>query len=275
MELGSRQGEGALCHNLGMNHMSLKQYDRAIELFEQSLAIDEEFNDQRGQARTRRNLGRCLSRHGQHDGAVACLKQAWASYHDLDDEDEQAYAAVDLSVALWARARAEHRQAAPDATICRGVTAASADTLQEAQTWLWTALDLAVKLRTPNLRMDALMHLACVAMMKGDEDEAVELLTQHLQGLVDVGPKICAGCFQVRGEDAPMLTCQGCRVARCVYAATPVLCGRDWYACSKVADREAWMADAGTAMRVTSGWRGRARLSKSAMASRTRASARC
>ena len=29
--------------------------------------------------------------------------------------------------------------------------------------------------------MDAQMQLAYVAMMKGDEDEAVELLTQHLQ----------------------------------------------------------------------------------------------
>ena len=61
--------------------------------------------------------------------------------------------------------------------------------------------------------------------MKGDEDEAVELLSQHLQGWLDyVGPYICAGCFQVRGEDAPMLSCDGCRVVRCVYAATPLLC---------------------------------------------------
>ena len=30
--------------------------------------------------------------------------------------------------------------------------------------------------------------------------------------------------FQVRGEDAPMLSCKECRVVRCVYAATPVLC---------------------------------------------------
>ena len=69
------------------------------------------------------------------------------------------------------------------------------------------------------------MHLAYVAMMKGDEDEAVELLSQHLQGwLDDFGRHRCAGCLQVRGEDAPMLSCKECRVVRCVYAATPVLC---------------------------------------------------
>ena len=56
--------------------------------------------------------------------------------------------------------------------------AASADTLQEAETWLRTALDLAVKLRALAFRLQAQMHLAYVAMMKGDEDKAVELLSQ-------------------------------------------------------------------------------------------------
>ena len=72
------------------------------------------------------------------------------------------------------------------------------------------------------------MHLAYVAMLKGDEDEAVELLSQHLRGwLDDVGRHKCAGCFQVRGEDAPMLRCDGCHVARCENAATPVPCGAE------------------------------------------------
>ena len=34
-------------------------------------------------------------------------------------------------------------------------------------------------------RIDAQMHLAYVVMMKGDEDEAVELLGQNLQGWLD------------------------------------------------------------------------------------------
>ena len=45
--------------------------------------------------------------------------------------------------ALLARARAEHHQAAPDATSRGGVSAASAETLQDAETWLRTALALA------------------------------------------------------------------------------------------------------------------------------------
>ena len=276
VELGDRESEGIDCHNMGLSYTSLKQYDKAIELLEQSLAIEKELGNKRGQAETCRALGRCLSRHGQHDRAVACLKHAWAVYQQLGNEENQVRAANALGEALWARARAEHHQAAPDATSRGGVSAASADTLQEAETWLRTALDLALKIRSLNSRMDAEMHLAYVAMMKGDEDEAVELLSQHLQGWVDnFGSHRCAGCWQVRGEDAPMLSCKECRVARCVYAATPVLCGREWHACRGVADREAWMGDAGTAMRSTSGWRGGARLRAFAMASRTRASARC
>ena len=146
--------------------------------------------------------------------------------------------------------------------------------------WLRTALEQ-VMLRgntrgSCKFRMEVQINLARVATLKVDEDEAVELLSQHLQGWVDdFGSHRCAGCLQVRGEDAPMLLCDGCRVVRCVYAATPVLCGRDWHACRGVADTGALMDDAGTAMRSTSGWRGRARLSTSATASRTRLSARC
>ena len=276
VEVGHREYEGNVCNNLGLSYRALKQYDKAIELFEKSLTISEELGDKMGQARTRGNLGACLSRHGQHDKAVAFLKQAWAFCQELGDVEDQARSALRLGVALWARARAEHHQAAPDATSSSGVSAVSADTLQEAEAWLRTALDLPLKQRAPMFRMETQVHLAYVVMMKGDEDEAVELLSQHLQGwVVDVGPHRCGGCFQVRGEDAPMLRCDGCHVARCENTATPVLCGRDWHACREVADRSAWMGDAGTAMRITREWRGGARLRTSSMASRTRASARC
>ena len=102
-----------------------------------------------------------------------------------DDEMDLAGAALNLGEAVWARARAERHHDAPDATSCGDVSTVSADTLQEAETWLLTALDLAEKLEAGLVRMDAQMHLAYVAMMKGDEYEAVELLPQHLQEWAD------------------------------------------------------------------------------------------
>ena len=103
---------------------------------------------------------------------------------------------------------------------------------------------MAVKSGFVNFMMDAQMHLACVVMMKGDEDEALELLSQHLQGWVDdVGRRYCAGCGQMRGEDAPMLSCDGCRVVRCVYAATFVCCaaGTGMLAVGWLTGRRGWM----------------------------------
>ena len=107
MELGDRESEG-IAHNLGMSYTSLKQYDKAIELLEQSLDVKKEFGDKVGQAVLA--LGR-LSRHGQHDMAGACLKHAWP-LSTLGDEMHQVRAAS-TGEALWARARAEHHQAAP------------------------------------------------------------------------------------------------------------------------------------------------------------------
>ena len=163
--------------NMGLCYAALKQYDKAIELQEKCLAIYEEFDDKKTLADTCVNLGLCLSNAGQHDRAVACLKRACADIQHLNDEMDLAFAALRLGVALWTRARAEHHQAAPDATSRGGVSAASADTLQEAETWLRTALDMADKLGCLNYRMDAQIHLAYVVMMNGDEDEACLLYT--------------------------------------------------------------------------------------------------
>ena len=73
-----------------------------------------------------------------------------------------------------------------------------------------------------SFRMDALIHLACVVFVKGDEEEALDLLWGYLRDWVEWLPGYCAGCFRVRGQDTPMLMCEGCRVARCVY----VCCNR-------------------------------------------------
>ena len=58
------------------------------------------------------------------------------------------------------------------------------------------------------------MHLAHLAFDAGVEDRALDHLKDYLSWLVVRGRNSCAGCGQRRGEDAPMLTCSGCRVAR-------------------------------------------------------------
>ena len=58
------------------------------------------------------------------------------------------------------------------------------------------------------------MHLAHLAFDAGVEDLALDHLKDYLSWLVARGRDWCEGCCQRRGEDAPMLTCSGCRVAR-------------------------------------------------------------
>ena len=120
---------------------------KATELFEQAVAILEDLSNRPDQAKTLYLLGRCLSRHGQHDRALDC---------------------------------------------CGGISSGCADTLQDAETWLRTGLDLT--------RMYTQMQLACVVFLKGEIDEAVEMLSKHLQGWVDDGRHCALGACRCEGR---------------------------------------------------------------------------
>ena len=83
----------------------------------------------------------------------------------------------------------------------------------EANHWLKTALDGDTDW---TVALDAYLHLLYVVFFMGQEAEALEYLHAHLDVFVKNAKQLCAGCCQVCGEDAPMLTCGGCRVARSV-----------------------------------------------------------
>ena len=78
--------------------------------------------------------------------------------------------------------------------------------MKKAATWLETALAAG--------HGSASLHLAHLAFDAGVEDRALDHLKDYLSWRVARGRDWCAGCRQRRGEDAPMLTCSGCRVAR-------------------------------------------------------------
>jgi hypothetical protein len=80
------------------------------------------------------------------------------------------------------------------------------DRVREAAEWLQAALD--------GGRPFANLHLAHLTFCAGQEDAALAHLKEHLSWRVQRGRDTCAGCGQTRGEDTPMLTCSGCRVAR-------------------------------------------------------------
>ena len=247
VELGDRDREAGSLQNLGQCYLLLEQYEKAMEVLEQSLAMHEELSDKYEQVVTLQLLGRCLSGHGQHNRAVNCLRRAWAVSEEIKEnvkiQPVSAQIAMVLGQARWAQARAGHLAVSSDATSAGGISTSDADTLQDAERWLKTALELAKHAAT-NVEMDATVHLACFAFFMGNEDQAVDLLAGYLRFWTLKGPHYCAACMQGFKKDAPMLTCTGCGVARSF-----VLCQaldvrfplRARAARCAVADSEAWM----------------------------------
>ena len=122
----------------------------------------------------------------------------------------QAEAALGMGVALRLEVRASVRGRAAGASELPGPPASASacgdDGVREAEKWLRTALDLG--------DTAARLHLARLAIDAGPEDTALAHLQDYLSWCVEQGRNRCAGCSQTRGEDAQMLTCGGCRVAR-------------------------------------------------------------
>jgi tetratricopeptide (TPR) repeat protein len=61
-EVGDRRGEGAALGNLGNRYAELGEPRRAIELFEQALAIFREVGDRRGEGEVLHNLSAAYQR---------------------------------------------------------------------------------------------------------------------------------------------------------------------------------------------------------------------
>ena len=193
--LGDRAAVSAACGNLGNCHSSMGGYARALELHEQDKLICEELGDRAGVADACGNLGECSLNTGDYARAISHFTQQHALAQKMNICSEQADAALGVGVAL----RLEVRASAPG---CAG----SADGVREAEKWLQTAKDLG--------HTDARLHLARLAVDAGAEDAALAHLQTYLTWCVQRGRNQCEGCNQTRGEDAHMLTCGGCRVAR-------------------------------------------------------------
>ena len=208
--LGDRAGVAAACGNLGNCYGSTGDYGRARELHEQQRAICEALGDRAGVARACGNLGNCYFSTGDYGRAISYFTQQYDMAKEMQVVPDQAKAALGAGVALRLEVRANVRGRAAGVSQLPGphasASACSDDGVREAEKWLQTALDLG--------RTAARLHLARLAFDAGPEDTALAHLQDYLSWCVERGRNRCAGCYQTRGEDAQMLTCGGCRVAR-------------------------------------------------------------
>jgi hypothetical protein len=143
--------------------------------------------------------------------AFAYLEAQHALAISLKLAHMQSNAALNMGVALTLHVRAGRQGTATGADQAPGPhshSSASAclnDRVRGAAKWLQTAFD--------GGRSIAKLHLAHLTFDAGQEDAALPHLKEHLSWRVQRGRDTCGGCDQTRGEDAPMLTCSGCRVA--------------------------------------------------------------
>jgi hypothetical protein len=129
----------------------------------------------------------------EHDNALIHLRSYHLLSRALNIQDMQADAARSIFVVLTTQVLA-----------CAGPPPPALH--HEAMVWLKIAFDCG--------QIDARLHMALLALAVGQEANALDELQQHLSLLVNHSRCLCTACGQKRGEDTPMLSCNGCLVVR-------------------------------------------------------------
>ena len=210
-QAGNLDGQSAALNNKGNCYKRIGSHDSAIQLYEAAKSLHEQLGDQRGIAQNLDNIGICLQKTGRHKEALPLHEEAWVISTANGFEFGQMRAALWAGSALWVQVLNEHDKQARDGMPSSEVSQAH---LGDAEKWLEKALKLGEKLAL-NYMQDAQIYLACIAFLRGKEDDAKWLLQQHLASwMLEYGRDRCHGCAQLRGNDTLMLACKGCRVAR-------------------------------------------------------------
>ena len=84
-EIGDRRGEGAWLGNLGLAYSDLGQVERAIDYYEQALAIAKEIGDRRNEGAWLGNLGLAYAALGQVERVIDYYEQALAIAKEIGD----------------------------------------------------------------------------------------------------------------------------------------------------------------------------------------------
>jgi tetratricopeptide (TPR) repeat protein len=97
-EIGDRRGEGIALCNLGIAYKKLGETHRSIQFFEQSLLIDREIGDRRGEGADLWNMSLALNHLGERAQAIQHAEHALIIYEQI----EHPYAAqVRAQLAAW------------------------------------------------------------------------------------------------------------------------------------------------------------------------------
>ncbi|MGJ3251911.1 MAG: tetratricopeptide repeat protein [Elainellaceae cyanobacterium] len=98
-EIGDRRGEGNALGNLGLAYWSLGDYPQAIDLYEQQLVIAREIGDRRGEGNALGNLGITYDNLGDYQQAIDLYEQQLVIAREIGDRSGEGTALGNLGIA--------------------------------------------------------------------------------------------------------------------------------------------------------------------------------
>lgn len=201
VDCGNKCVQASCQNNLATSLVELKRFTEARVALERCWTLSMELNTRGGKARTCTNLGWLFLKQGRVLDGIDCLRKGVSEFNALGLDGDMARASLVLGKALM-----DFRDMFP----------VRMDTLQEiVHENLVSARKASVRDGLIPAFLASMVELARLEVWRGDEEEAVKQLEQHLDAwVVKAGPNFCSGCMQRRTTETPMLVCAECRVAR-------------------------------------------------------------
>ena len=201
IDCGDKCGQASCQSNLALTLVELKRFTEARVALDRCWALSMELGTRRGKARTCANLGWLFLKQGKVLDGIDCLRKGIGELKELGLDGDVARVSILIGKALM---DARDMFPVPMATL-----------QQRVYEHLVLARMTSVREGLIPSLLASFVQLARLAAWRGDEDEAVKQLEQHLDAwVVKAGPNFCSGCMQRRSTETPMLVCAGCRVAR-------------------------------------------------------------
>jgi len=175
-EIGDRNGEGSTLNNLAITAHAKGDYDTALDYLKQSLVIAKEIGDREGEGRTLNNLATNAHAKGDYETALDYLKQSLAIIREIDDRNGEG--ATLNNLATTAHAKGDY---------------------ETALDYLKQSLAITREIGDRNGEGTTLNNISLIYSARGDYDTALDYLKQSLAIQREIGDVagLCGTLFNI------------------------------------------------------------------------------
>ncbi len=115
-EIKDRQSQGTTLHSIGNIYVSLKEYDKALQFFDQALLIQREFHDKYGESFVLHGIGSLYNNRGDYTKALEFHNQALAIRTEIRNKAGQGNTLTNIGITYsnlkeYSKALASYQQA--------------------------------------------------------------------------------------------------------------------------------------------------------------------